>query len=52
MEAEKRGFLLKKYFWKCYKCGNLYKCPKEHRKAHKIVEKLVESDIRSGKIKV
>jgi ribosomal protein L37AE/L43A len=46
MEAEKRG-LLRRHFWKCDKCGRLYKCPKEHRKAHEIVEKLVESDIRS-----
>jgi ribosomal protein L37AE/L43A len=52
MEAEKRGFILKKYFWKCHNCGNLYKCPKEHYKAHEIVEKLVESDIRRGKINV
>jgi tRNA(Ile2) C34 agmatinyltransferase TiaS len=51
MEAEKIG-LFRRWFWKCNKCGRLYKCPKEHHKSHEIVEKLVESDIRSGKIKV
>jgi len=51
MEAERIG-LLKRYFWRCYKCGKSYKCSIDPYKASEIVEKLVESDIRTGKIKI
>lgn len=50
MKAEQKG-LLKRYFWKCEKCGKSYKCTvKNPYDAAVIVERLVESDIRSGRI--
>lgn len=52
METEKRG-LLKKYYWKCHRCGKLYKCPAKHAfDADRIVERLLESEIRSGRVKL
>jgi len=50
MEAEQKG-LLKRYYWKCDKCGKSYKCPVKHPyDAGKIVERLLESEARSGRL--
>lgn len=52
MEAEKKG-LIKKYYWKCDRCGKSYECPaKSPYEASKIVERLLESEIRSGRLKL
>jgi ribosomal protein L37AE/L43A len=52
MEAEKRG-MLKKYYWKCDHCGKIYKCPVKHPyDAGKIVERLLESEVRSGRLRL
>jgi len=53
MEAEKRGHIFKGYYWKCQSCGKFYKCPTQNPyDAHKLVERLVEADIRSGRLKL
>lgn len=52
MKAEQKG-LLKKYYWKCERCGKSYVCPvKNSWDATKIVERLLESEIRSGRMKL
>lgn len=52
MEAEKRG-LLRRYYWKCDCCGKLYECPIKHPyDAGKIVERLLESEVRSGRLRL
>lgn len=51
MEAEKRGIILKRYHWKCERCGKFYRCPTSHPfDAHEVVERLVEADVRSGRL--
>jgi hypothetical protein len=53
METEKKGILLKNYHWKCDRCGTFYKCPKNHPyDAYEVVERLVEADIRTGRLKL
>jgi ribosomal protein L37AE/L43A len=50
MEAEQKG-LLKRYYWKCDRCGKSYKCPvKQPYDASRIVERLLESEARSGRL--
>lgn len=52
MEAEKRGLIFKRYYWKCDRCGKWYKCPaKTPYDAKRIVEKMVESEVRSGRLR-
>ena len=52
MEAERKG-LVKKYYWKCDRCGKSYECPaKSPYEASKIVERLLESEIRSGRLRL
>lgn len=52
MEAEKRGWLSKRYYWKCDRCGKFYKCPTPRPyDAHEVVERLVEADFRTGRLK-
>ncbi len=52
MKAEKKG-LIKKYYWQCDRCGKSYKCPaKSPYEASKIVERLLEAEIRSGRLKL
>jgi ribosomal protein L37AE/L43A len=52
MKAEQKG-LLKKHYWKCERCGKSYKCPvKNPYDATKIVERLLESEIRRADRKV
>jgi ribosomal protein L37AE/L43A len=47
MNYQKKGILLKKFYWKCEMCGKQYKCPVSHPyEAGKIVERLLEADIR------
>ena len=51
MEAEERGWLFKRYYWKCDRCGEFYKCPTPHPyDAHEVVERLVEADFRTGRL--
>lgn len=53
MQTEKRGIITKKYFWKCYRCNKSYKCDiKDPYKAREIVERLLESEIKSGRLKL
>jgi len=51
MEIEQRG-LLKRYDWRCDRCGRRYKCPVNPYDADEIVERLLESDIRSGRLQL
>jgi ribosomal protein L37AE/L43A len=52
MEAEERGMLFKRHYWRCDRCGNFYKCPTSHPfDAHEVVERLVEADFRTGRLK-
>lgn len=53
MEAEKRGVILRRYHWKCDRCETFYRCPTKHPfDAHQVVERLVEADVRSGRLKL
>ena len=52
MKAKQSG-LLKLFHWHCDRCGKSYRCPEEGPyEASDVVERLVESDIRSGRIKL
>lgn len=51
MEPKRMG-IFKRYYWKCYKCGKTYKCPVNPYDAKTIIERVLESDIRSGKVKL
>jgi hypothetical protein len=43
----------RQYYWKCERCGKTYKTPKNHPlDAWETVEKLAESDIRTGRMKL
>jgi hypothetical protein len=47
----KRG-ILKRFSWKCERCGRTYRCPEDHvLDANDVVERFVESDIRSGRLR-
>jgi len=49
-EAEKQG-IMKNYYWVCKRCGKSYKCPhKSPFYSHEVVEKMLEADIRSGRL--
>jgi ribosomal protein L37AE/L43A len=51
MESEKRGWLFKRYYWKCDRCGEFYRCPTPHPyNAHEVVKRLVEADFRTGRL--
>jgi hypothetical protein len=50
MEAEKKGMVFKRYFWKCDHCGKFYRCPDNNQYVYDVVERLVDSDIRSGRV--
>lgn len=53
MEAEKKGVVFKQYYWKCDRCGRRYRCPaKTPYEAERMVERMLESEIRSGRLKV
>ncbi len=53
MDTEKRGRLFKNHYWKCHKCGKYYKCTsKSPYNSHEIIEKMLEADIRSGRLKL
>jgi ribosomal protein L37AE/L43A len=48
MKAEQKG-LLKRYYWKCDKCGKSYKVPVSRPyDARGIVERLLESEMRKS----
>lgn len=51
MEVEQRG-LLKRCYWKCDQCGRRYKCPVNPYDADEIVERMLEADIRSGRLQL
>lgn len=51
MKAKKRGFF-NRYFWKCDRCGKFYKCPDNNPYMSETIEKLLEADIRSGRIRL
>ena len=50
MEEVYAGKLRKSWHWKCDRCGSLYKCPDNDKYAYNKVERLIESDIRTGRI--
>lgn len=53
MDAEMKGLIPKRYYWKCDRCGKSYKCPANTPyDAERMVEKMLESEIRSGRLKV
>jgi hypothetical protein len=53
MEAERRGRIFKRWYWRCDRCGEYYKCPTKHpNDASETVERMLEADIRSGRLKL
>jgi len=53
MNAEKRGLILKGYYWKCVPCDKYYKVPqKTPYEASEIVKRRVEAEIRTGKLRI
>lgn len=53
MQAEMSGWIFKRYYWKCDRCGRFYKCPtRSFYDAHEVVERLVEADVRSWRFKL
>ena len=52
MDVDKKGLFLKKFYWKCERCGEFYECPKGKQfTADEVVERMIESDIASGRIR-
>jgi ribosomal protein L37AE/L43A len=52
MGAEERGILFKKYYWRCAPCGKYFKCPEKYPSdAERVVKKLIEAEIRTGRSK-
>jgi len=51
IDALRKGFF-NSYFWKCNRCENYYKClTADPLYAHEVVERLVGSDFRRGRLK-
>lgn len=53
MKEQLRGSIFKRSYWKCDRCGKFYKVPmRDSYDAHEVVERLLESDINTGRIKL
>jgi len=53
MDSEKKGLLIKKYYWRCVPCNKFYENPERFPfDAERAVEKYIESEIRSGHLKL
>ena len=53
LESPRKRGIFRRYFWKCERCEKTYKCPENHTfDADEVVEKLVESDIRTGRLRL